>query len=77
MIVGIQQEPLFPNDCRWIEPMRQKSSPLGRSRQPETEEGEGRMGGEGESELQREEDETEKTGLRRREMTAVTSPVEG
>lgn len=34
-------------------------------------------GGEGKSELQRGEDEIEMTGLRRREMTAVTSPVEG
>lgn len=57
--------------------MRQKNSPLGRSRQREQSEGGGGRGGEGESELQRGEDEIEKTGLGRREMTAVTSPVEG
>lgn len=38
---------------------------------------EGGGGGEGESELHRGEDEIEKIGLERTEMTAVTSPVEG
>lgn len=75
--------------------MRQKSSPVGRSRQrQQREERDGRKNGRRagtmekqekklrwrrESVLQgaRGEDETEKTGLGRKEMTAVTSPLEG